>query len=83
MITDISVTRGGDNNDWCPNGHPKTIKVDVTNVKCEKGKSKIVRVTGTYAKAYYSNFPHNYYLSDCSTASLIIATIRLVPISFE
>ncbi len=32
-----------------------SIKVDVTNVKCEKGKSKIVRVTGTYAKASSSD----------------------------
>lgn len=32
MIESISVTRGGDINDWCPDGHPKTLKVDV-NIK--------------------------------------------------
>lgn len=29
MIESISVTRGGDSNDWCSDGYPKTIKVDV------------------------------------------------------
>lgn len=29
MIESISVTRGGDSNDWCTDGFPKTIKVDV------------------------------------------------------
>ena len=25
MVESLSVTRGGDNNDWCPNGFPKTL----------------------------------------------------------
>lgn len=30
LIESISVTRGGDSNDWGPDGFPKTIKVDVS-----------------------------------------------------
>lgn len=30
MIESISVTRGGDINDWCKDGFPKTLKVDVS-----------------------------------------------------
>ena len=30
MIESISVTRGGDSNDWCSDGYPKTLKVDVS-----------------------------------------------------
>ena len=35
MIESLSVTRGGDSNDWCPNGYPKTMTVSVNVKDCE------------------------------------------------
>lgn len=57
MITDISVTRGGDNNDWCPNGHPKTIKVDVTIKDMEPNISLPVATRGPLRMALEVMFP--------------------------
>lgn len=57
MITDISVTRGGDNNDWCPNGHPKTIKVDVTIKDMEPNISLPVATRGPMRMALEVMFP--------------------------
>ena len=57
MITDISVTRGGDNNDWCPNGHPKTIKVDVTIKDMEPNISLPIATRGPMRMALEVMFP--------------------------
>lgn len=57
MITDISVTRGGDSNDWCPNGHPKTIKVDVTIKDLEPNISLPLASRGPLRMALEVMFP--------------------------
>ena len=57
MIESISVTRGGDSNDWCPDGHPKTLKVDVTIKDLEPNISLPLATRGPLRMALEVMFP--------------------------
>ena len=57
MIESISVTRGGDNNDWCPDGHPKTLKVDVNIKDLEPNISLPLATRGPLRMALEVMFP--------------------------
>lgn len=57
MIESISVTRGGDNNDWCPNGFPKTLTVSVQVKDCEPNISLPLASRGPLRMALEVMFP--------------------------
>lgn len=57
MIESISVTRGSDSNDWCPDGHPKTLKVDVTIKDLEPNISLPMATRGPLRMAMEVMFP--------------------------
>src|SRR5574344_1159726 len=57
MIESISVTRGGDTNDWCPNGFPKTLSVDVTVKDMEPNISLPMASRGPLRMALEVMFP--------------------------
>jgi len=57
MIESISVTRGGDSNDWCSDGYPKTLKVDVTVKDMEPNISLPLASRGPLRLALEVMFP--------------------------
>ena len=57
MIESISVTRGGDSNDWCSDGYPKTLKVDVSIKDMEPNISLPLASRGPLRLALEVMFP--------------------------
>lgn len=57
MIESLTVTRGGDNNDWCPNGFPKTLSVSVSIKDCEPNISLPMASRGPLRMALEVMFP--------------------------
>lgn len=57
MIESISVTRGNDSNDWCPDGHPKTLKVEVQIKDLEPNISLPLATRGATRMALEVMFP--------------------------
>ena len=57
MIESISVTRGGDANDWGPDGFPKTLKVDVSIKDMEPNISLPLAARGPLRMALETMFP--------------------------
>lgn len=57
MIESISVTRGGDSNDWCADGYPKTLKCDVTVKDMEPNISLPLASRGPLRMALEVMFP--------------------------
>lgn len=57
MIESITVTRGGDSNDWGPDGYPKTLKVDVSIKDMEPNISLPLAARGPLRFALEQMFP--------------------------
>lgn len=59
MVESLSVTRGGDNNDWCPNGFPKTLTCTMQIKDMEPNISLPLASRGPVKAALESMFPSN------------------------
>jgi hypothetical protein len=57
MIESITVTRGGDSNDWCEDGYPKTLKVGVSIKDMEPNISLPLASRGPFKMALEVMFP--------------------------
>ena len=57
MVESLSVTRGGDNNDWCPNGFPKTLTCTMQIKDMEPNISLPLASRGPVKAALESMFP--------------------------
>ena len=57
MVESLSVTRGGDGNDWGPDGFPKTMTVDITIRDMEPNISLPLASRGPLRMALESMFP--------------------------
>lgn len=57
MIETLSVTRGGDSNDWTPSGFPKTLSVSVTVKDMEPNISLPLASRGPLRASFETMFP--------------------------
>lgn len=73
MIESITITRGADANDWCPDGYPKTVKVDVQIKDMEPNISLPLAARGPTRMFFEQMFPTTgltEYLMSIAGASL-------------